>query len=141
MVGLYAVQRPAISGFGLLGALLFGAAYIYFAHTALYALLDHTPDYETLWRKLGIVYTVHGAVMVLGGVLFGVAVVRAKVLPGWTGWVFLVGVVLNLLFAVIPVPDILQTLGSTARNIGLMGMGGALLQRSRGIPASAHGAR
>jgi len=128
MLGLYAVQRPAISWVGLLGALLFGASYIYFAHTALYALIDHTPDYETLWHRLGITYTVHGAVMVLGGVLFGVAVLRARVFPRWTGWVFLVGVTLNLVFALIPVPDILQTLGSTARNVGLMGMGWALLQ-------------
>jgi hypothetical protein len=40
---------------------------------------------------------------------------------------FLVGVLLNLVFSLLPVPELWQTIGSTVRNVGLMGMGAALL--------------
>ena len=48
MVGLYAIQRPKIGALGLIGSLLYGASFVYFAHTTLYALTEHVPDYETL---------------------------------------------------------------------------------------------
>ena len=53
MIGLYAIQRPKISWLGLIGSVLYGVAFIYFAHTTLYALAESIPDYETLWKKLG----------------------------------------------------------------------------------------
>ena len=43
MVGLYAVQRPQ-AGWGVLwGALLYGAAFVYFSFTTLYAFKDRLP--------------------------------------------------------------------------------------------------
>ncbi len=127
MVGLYAVQRPR-AGWGVLaGALLYGAAFIYFSFTTLYALSEHIADYAALWRKLGTLYTAHGGLMIVGGLLFAVASLRAGVLPRGAVLGFLVGVLLNLLFGLLPVPELWQTIGSTVRNVGLIGMGVALL--------------
>jgi hypothetical protein len=126
LIGLYAAQRPRISGLGLAGALAYGFAFIYFAHTTLVALSTRVPDYETLWSGLGGIYTLHGAVMVAGGAAYAWATLRAAVLPRWTAAVFLVGVVVNLVLALLPAPDLLQTVGTTLRNAGLMGMGWAL---------------
>lgn len=123
MVGLYAVQRPKIGALGLIGSLLYGASFVYFAHTTLYALAENVPDYETLWEHLGNLYTIHGLLMILGGVAFGAATYRARVFPSWTPVVFLAGVVLNLSLALVAAPDLLQTLGSALRNLGLIGMG------------------
>ena len=134
MVGLYAVQRPKIGGMGLLGALLYGASFVYFAYTALYAAVAHVPNYEMLWQQLGGWYSFHGGLMIVGGLLFGVASLRAQVVPPWTAAVFLAGAGLNLAFGLIPVPDILQTLGSLLRNAGIIGMGAALLRS----PADRH---
>lgn len=131
MLGLYAVQRPRISGWGLVGALLYGFAFIYFAFTTLYALTAAIPTYEALWSRLGVVYTAHGGVMVLGGLAFGFATVRARVLPRWTALLFLSGIGLNFLLALVPVPDLLQTLGTTLRNAGLVGMGWATSRLTR----------
>ncbi len=39
-----------------------------------------------------------------------------------------VGLAANLLFALLPVPEEAQMLGSHARNLGLVGMGWALLK-------------
>ena len=101
-------------------------SFVYFAHTTLFALAIGSPDYETLWVELGSVYTIHGAVMIVGGSLFGSCTLRARVFPAWTAWLFLAGITMNLALGVMPLPDVLQTLGTTLRNAGLIGMGWAL---------------
>ena len=74
--------------------------------------------------------------MVIGGVLFAVASRRAGVLRPGAVLAFLAGVLLNLVFSLLPVPELWQTIGSTVRNLGLMWMGVALL-RGRDRPAAA----
>jgi hypothetical protein len=130
LIGLYAAQRPRIGRLGLAGALAYGYAFIYFAHTTLVAISTGAPDYETLWSGLGVMYTLHGAVMAAGGMAFGWATLRAAALPRWTAVAFLAGVVLNVVLGLLPVPDLLQTLGSALRNAGLVGMGWALIRRT-----------
>ncbi len=127
MVGLYAVQRPRAGWSVLWGALLYGASFVYFGFSTLYALTDNIADYAALWQRLGVVYTVHGALMVLGGGLFAVASWRVGVLPRVALLAFFVGVTLNLVFAVVQVPELWQTIGSGVRNVGLIGMGAAVL--------------
>lgn len=127
LLGLYAAHDPKPGALGLVGALLYGAAFSYFGHTALYALAEHVPTYEALWVRLGSLYTVHGGLMVLGGVLFAVSALRAGQLPRFALWLFLAGLLVNLILALLPAPDILQTVGSVARNVGLVAMGLAIL--------------
>lgn len=126
MVGLYAAQRPQAAWLGLFGALAYGCAFIYFAHTTLLALTLGMPTYEALWGHLGGTYTLHGALMVVGGAAFGWATLRAGVLPAWTAVVFLAGIATNFVLALLPLPDLLQTLGTLLRNAGLAAMGWAL---------------
>ncbi|MAD43855.1 MAG: hypothetical protein CMI02_11770 [Oceanospirillaceae bacterium] len=127
VIGLYAVQRPAIRMAGLVGALLYAWSFIYFSHTALYALEQQIPDYDTLWQHLGMVYTFHGMLMIAGGLLFGVVTCYLGLFPRWTSLCFIAGILANLVFGLINVPDITQIIGSTVRNLGLMGMGASLL--------------
>jgi hypothetical protein len=127
LLGLYAVHDPRPNVLGLVGALLYGVAFTYFAHTTLYAIAEHVPSYEALWSRLGSLYTLHGAFMVLGGLLFAGSMLRQGWLPRWTLLLFGAGIVWNLLLALLPAPDILQTIGSAARNVGLMAMGRAVL--------------
>lgn len=132
LLGLYVVYEPRASVFSLIGALLYGVAFTYFAHTTLYAIAERVPTYEALWSRLGSLYTVHGALMVLGGLMFAWSALRAGWQPKWPLLLFAAGIALNLLLALIPAPDILQTIGSAARNLGLMAMGYAVLfNRSR----------
>jgi hypothetical protein len=129
LLGIYAVHDPRPALAGLIGALLYGAAFTYFAHTTLYALSEHVPDYETLWQHLGSLYTVHGGLMVVGGLLFGWSILDAGWLPKWSALLFLGGIVTNLVLTFLPAPDIFQTLGSAARNAGLVAMGYVILSR------------
>lgn len=131
LLGLYAAHDPRPNAFGLVGALFYGVAFTYFAHTTLYAIAEHIPTYEALWSRLGGLYTLHGAFMVFGGGLFAGSALRAGWLPRGALLLFGAGILCNLLLALVPVPDILQTAGSTARNIGLMAMGYAVLGRTR----------
>jgi hypothetical protein len=135
LLGLYAVHEPPPHPVALAGALLYGVAFTYFAFTTLYALADGIPDYATLWQRTGFTYTSHGALMVAGGFLFGAAVLRAGSLPRLAVLLFLAGLALNLLFALIPVPEIAQIAGSALRNFGLIGMGLAVVGKLRQVPA------
>lgn len=127
LLGLYAVHEPRPNVLGLVGALLYGVAFTYFAHTTLYALAEQIPTYEALWSRLGALYTAHGALMVLGGLLFAGSAWRAGWLPRGAILLFAAGILWNLVLTFLPAPDILQTIGSAARNLGLMGMGYAVL--------------
>lgn len=129
LLGLYAVHEPRPPTPALVGALLYGAAFAYFGHTTLYALAEGIPTYEALWNRLGFMYTAYGAVMVCGGLSFGFGAWRAAQLPRSAIGLFCAGVIVNLVLAVLPAPDILQTLGTALRNIGLMAMGFAVLAR------------
>jgi hypothetical protein len=134
MLGLYAYQRPRIGWVGLIGSVLYGVAFIYFAHTTLIALEESILDYEILWRKLGWVYPFHGGIMVVGGAMFGIDSLRAKVL--WQGAIslFMAGIMLNLGVALLPLPAILQIFGSAVRNLGLIAMGVSVLRKPVVLP-------
>jgi hypothetical protein len=133
LLGIYALHVPRPHALGLVGALLYGAAFTYFAYTTLYALAGHVPDYADLWRRLGPMYTVHGALMIIGGLMFGWSLLWAGQLPRWSIWLFIAGLSGNLVFGLLPAPVILQTLGSAVRNAGLIAIGWALVT-DRGQP-------
>lgn len=135
LLGIYAVREEELGPSALVGALLYGAAFTYFAHTALVALQSQAPDYEALWQQLGPTYTVHGAAMVVGGLLFAWAALRSPALPRLAVLLFGIGLLVNLGLAVVPAPDILQTVGTAIRNAGIVGMGYALLSGSPGKEA------
>jgi hypothetical protein len=137
MIGLYAAQRPRVSGVGLMGAVLYGFAFIYFSFTTLVAINDHSASYAQLWNRLGTTYTVHGGIMVAGGLLFGYASLKARVLPDWSLLLFLAGILLNPTLTFLDVDDMLQTAGTAFRNIGLIGMGLATWKQSHRASAAA----
>jgi hypothetical protein len=131
LLGLYAVHEPRPGIAALIGALLHGVAFTYFAHTTLYAIAEGIPTYEALWERLGPAYTIHGALMVIGGVLFGASVLRAGWLPRFPVLLFLGGLTGNFLLALLPVSAILQTVATLLRNVALMLMGYAVLFPAR----------
>ena len=92
--GLYLCQLPRIGRLGLWSAAVYALVYVAFTGTVIYALGNSSPDYDTLSDDLGLWLTVPGILMVVSGIGFGVAVVRAAVLPVWTGWLLALGVVL-----------------------------------------------
>jgi hypothetical protein len=126
VIGLYATQRPHIGRLGRVSAAAYAYSYVFFTGTVVYALIDHTSDYGTLSQDLGLSMTVHGAIMVLAGLGFGFAVIRAGLLPRWTAIALMSGVVLVALSQ--NLPDAAQTLAAAIRALGFAGMGAALLQ-------------
>jgi hypothetical protein len=134
VLGLYAVQRPHIGRLGLLGAVGYAYTYVFFTGTVLLALVNKSPDWDGLVGDLGPWVTLHGLLMVLAGSCFGVAVVRARVLPRWTGVLLIVGVILVALSS--PLPGAVQALGAGVRELAFAGMGLSLLTYPRPIRAA-----
>lgn len=132
MIGLFAAQRPKIGWLGLIGAILYAIAFIYFTHTTLLALEENFANYELLWQRLGAVYTFHGGLMIVGGLLFGFYSLRAGVLWRKGIVLFIFGLLLNLIPTFLPLPEIVQIIGSSIRNFGLIGIGFVMMKTLNG---------
>jgi hypothetical protein len=126
VIGLYLVQRPQIGRLGQISAVAYAYAYGFFTGTVVYALLDQTSDYDVLSHDLQPWMTLHGAIMVLAGLGFGLAVIRAAVLPRWTAIALMAGVVLVALSQ--NLPEGAQLLAAGLRDLGFAAMGAALLR-------------
>ncbi|MCU1613640.1 MAG: conserved rane protein of unknown function [Frankiales bacterium] len=128
VLGLYAGQRPRIGRLGLFGAATYAYAYVFFTSTVIYALVAHTPDYQGVTTAFGPWMVAHGVIMLIGGVAFGIAVVRARVFPMWTGSCLVVGVV--LVTAASGLPSVARTIAEAVPAAAFIGMGCALLRGS-----------
>jgi hypothetical protein len=126
VIGLYAVQRPRIGRLGLAGAIAYAYSFVFFTSTVVYALIAGTPNYKALTKVFGAWMTVHGLILLVGGLAFGLAVVRAGVLPRWTGVCLMAGVV--LVVAASGLPDIARTIAAAVPATAFIGMGIALLR-------------
>jgi hypothetical protein len=126
VIGLYAVQRPRIGRLGFLGALAYAYSYVFFTSTVVYALISRTPNYKALVKVFGAWMTVHGLILLLGGLAFGLAVARVGVLPRWTGVCLMAGVV--LVVAASGLSDVARTAAAAVPAIAFTGMGIALLR-------------
>ena len=123
VLGLYALQMPQSGWLGLIGALAYGLAFIFYSGTAVYALTAKTANYEILVIELGFLYTFHGALLVIGATLFGMEIIRAKVLPFWTGITLIIGAILGVVINLMGLSDIFQVISSAIRSVAFIGMG------------------
>jgi hypothetical protein len=126
VIGLHAVQRPRIGRLGFAGAIAYAYSYVFFTSTVVYALIAGTPNYKALVKAFGAWMTVHGLILLLGGLAFGLAVARAGVLPRWTGICLMAGVV--LVVAASGLPDVARTIAAAIPATAFTGMGVALLR-------------
>lgn len=127
ILGLFAVQRPRIGALGLVGAVTYAYTFVFFTGTVVYALANRTSDWDELTTQLGAWVTVHSVLMILAGIIFGVAVVRAHVLPRWTGVTLVAGMIMMAVTA--GLPKVTQTMSAGIRDLAFAGMGVALLRR------------
>jgi hypothetical protein len=125
VVGLALVQQPDLGRLGVGSAVAYAWAYVFFTFTVVYALVEGTPDFAALGEALDPWMTLHGALMVVAGLGFGYAVVRAGVLPAWTGVALGLGVVLVAL----GLPGAPGLVGAGLRDAAFAGMGAAVLRR------------
>lgn len=128
VLGLYTFQRPRIGRVGLVGALAYAYAFIFFTGTVVYALVDHTSDWNALTDRFGAWITIHSVVMVVAGAMFGGATLRAGVLPRWTGATLILGMLLMTIGMMLP--DAAQTAAAGVRDLAFGGMGASLLAPS-----------
>lgn len=130
VIGLAAAQRPRLGRLGVLAAVGYAYSYVVFTGTVVYALVNDTKNYEELTDQLGAVMTVHGAVMVVAGLGFGHAVLRARTLPAWTALALMAGVVLVAVTQTLP--EGAQLAAAGVRDLGFAGMGAAMLRTPAG---------
>lgn len=126
VLGLAACQRPVLEWFGWAGAVTYAYCYAVFTGTVVYALVEDVPDYDALTDRLGTLMFVHGALMVIAGLAFGLATLRRRMLPGWPAVALMIGVI--LVAATQSAADPVPLLAAAVRAAGFAGMGAALLR-------------
>jgi hypothetical protein len=129
VIGLYAVQRPRIGRLGLFGAVGYAYSFIFFSSTVVVALANRTRDWDALVAQFGPWVTIHGALMLVAGSAFGLAVIRAGVLPRWTGVALVAGVILVAVSSLLPA--VAQVVAAGVRDLAFAGMGASMLLARR----------
>ena len=152
MVGLYSRQVKETGWLGLAGYLLFSLFYALtiafaFAEALILPLLaTQAPKFidgflgiingaasEVSLGALPTLYAVAGVGYVLGGLLFGIAMFRARILPRWAAGLFAAGALLPIVLAMLPHP--LDRTFAVPMGVALVGLGFALCTERR-APAS-----
>jgi hypothetical protein len=127
VVGLAMLVRDRIPPWAALGAVAYAYSFVFFTSTVVWAIVARTASWERLNDDFSWWMTVHGAVMVVGGIGFGVGIARTGVLPAWTGWALAVGVV--LVAAASGMGNTERTIAAAVPDVAFIGMGLALLRR------------
>jgi hypothetical protein len=121
ITGMYLRQHRRVGVLGLVGYLLFGAGYLamlsveVIAVTVLPSLTDSNPGFVNDVVAAGMggtpngdigglqtLFNANGVGYLLGGLLFGIAMVRARVLARWAAALLAVGTIATAALAVLP---------------------------------------
>jgi hypothetical protein len=148
MVGLYARQVKETGWLGLAGYLLFSlfyaltSAFVFLEAFVLPLLATQAPKFiegflsiingatsEVSLGALPLLYAAGTVGYVLGGLLFGIAMFRAHVLPRWATALFAAGAVLPLVLGMLPHP--LNRTFAVPMGVALVGLGYALWSERR----------
>ncbi len=97
-------------------------AFVFFTSTVVYALAAGSQNWQAVTDVFGSWLTVHGVIMVISGIAFGLAVIKAATLPGWTGICLIVGVA--LVAATAEMPNAARTVAAALPDAAFIGMGG-----------------
>ncbi len=153
MVGLYSRQVKETGWLGLAGYLLFSLFYALtiafaFAEALILPLLaTQAPKFidgflgiingaasEVSLGALPTLYAVAGVGYVLGGLLFGIAMFRASILPRWAAGLFAAGALLPIVLGMLPHP--LDRTFAIPMGLALVGLGYALWTERRAPAAN-----
>jgi hypothetical protein len=137
VLGLYQVQRPRIGLLGLVGAVLFGYAFVFWAGFTLHGLLTHATDLPALAADLGGWYWLHAVLQTTGGTLFAIAAWRARVLPRWSAALLLAAMIGHVLLSVSGLPESYRWVTTTAQNLAFVAMGAAVVRAAMAKDAPA----
>jgi hypothetical protein len=132
VLGLNSVQQPRGGWPSLVGAVMYSVAFVGFSATVLYPLVTGTRDADTVFDDFGAIYAIHAALALVGGLLFGASVLRARVFPRWTAFALIAGLLVTALLEVLGLPEGVQTVGTAVRSAAFAGMGTACLRSAPG---------
>jgi hypothetical protein len=158
ITGMYLRQVRQIGVLGLVGYLVLGAGYLLITCSAfisafvLPSLADSDPGYVndvlaaatngTAEGDIGVLETVikvQGFAYLAGGLVFGIALFRARVLARWAATLLAVGGVATVVLTVLP--DAFYRFLAVPNGIAMIGLGYALWRAARTQPSPVDGPR
>ena len=123
VMGLYVIDSRKGGPVYLIGAFLIAVSYVYFSGTAAYVLAEKMKDYGLLVEKLGFMYRLHGVILVVGGICFGIALLRSRLSHPIIAYGILAGSLISLVTGVFHLSEQLFIVGNYLRNIAFVSLG------------------
>lgn len=146
ITGIYALIAHRVNLFGFIGYILFSLFWalifgFHFIEAFVFPVLAATtPQFVEALQGLvtshpgsmnigiiPVVYTITGISYIIGGLLFGIAIFRSKVLPKWAGGLLAIGAIVTIFGAVIPHPA--NRVLAIPMGIALVWIGWAILRK------------
>ena len=142
--GIYARQVKESGLLGLVGFLTLYVGLALFAGLALFEasimplLTTEAPqfisEFFAVGSNLGALVTITllaGLLLSVGPLLFGIAIIRAGILPRWAAVVLIIGAVLVVLVVLLPEVEVVAKISGAATGLGLAWLGYALWSERR----------
>lgn len=123
VMGLYILDDKEGGALYLTGAVFISLSFIYFSGTASYALVEHINDYADVVKNLGFMYLLHGMILIIGGILFSVALLRAKIAHPIIAYGILAGSVVSLITGLFQLSEQFYIVGNYVRNVSFVFLG------------------
>ena len=111
VLGLNGLQQPQGGWASLAGALMYGFAFVGLSATVLYPIVTGVRDADVVFEAFGALYDLNAGLALVGGLVFGVSVLRARVFPPWTGVALVAGLLVTAGLTVAGLPEEVQTVG------------------------------
>jgi len=103
LIGLYTRQMEKTGMFGLVGFLLafigtaIVGAFLFFAATIMPLVATMVPEqFAQLTAPPAFALPLFGLTFGLGFILFSISIIRAGILPRWSGWLLLIAILLSM---------------------------------------------
>jgi len=123
VMGLYVIDEQKGGILYLMGGLLISVSFIYFSGTAAYALAENLDNYEAVVKNLGFMYLFHGVLLVVGGILFSTALLRARLVHPLIAYGILAGSLVSLITGVFQLSEQFYIMGNYIRNVSFVFLG------------------
>lgn len=109
---------PFFVGIGLIAI-----AFVYFSGTATFALVEKVYQYEELVRRLGLMYLVHGFILVVGGLCFSVGAFQETHFPRWALSLIFTSSIISFFTGFLGLAENFYVLANLLRNAGFFTIG------------------
>lgn len=123
LLGLYSLDSVKGGLAYLTGAVLISISFVYFSGTATYALAEMEGNYGVLVKQLGLMYNIHGVILVIGGFLISYVLFSKKIVHPIVALLLFTASTISLVTGIFQLSEAGYVIGNYVRNSAFILLG------------------